>query len=1283
MASCIPCLGRGRQNLVIITDPGPDPDDVKALLVAGVLHRHRTLHLSAVVANGGQQAMRRARLARCVLDKLGAYDVPVGVGSEGKEYKPQPHEYAIDGIDQVDSARLRSGQELLISTLRAAVSNSLTFVCISSLRDLADVMDEHPALVMEKVVEVAVQGGLERDEEGTWQPDTSVNNMFDLEGARCVYRFCMDHGLPLTVVSRNAVPMLPMQLAKSFAVRTSDSIMSYLAKAQFLGLEGLWQKLCEGKLPARCTKQWYFETFCGVSRDQFEADDLEALTAEEDIVRHLNGFVKPYDVICLMSVMHHTRADFPPSEPGQGPHRLFLRVEHTVSADHVLQALRNTYHEAVILAHATPPPELKISHTSAADRWSRARASQTPSRSSEQESRRHIDHHQEPDPASGPESGPGHSTGQKSTSVSRAGRFRSPLSHARAALGRGDEDRPPLAVSAPDTGQEEVRREGAPALDRVAPWSPCSSTLATSAEASAEPSRRRRPTSRTIEPGELVQALRAPVAPGARASGGERGSVEAGPTAELSPFRTSKARSLSMSLVGCHQSLETNAFSSPVTERRRTQPRSENFGTVEGLASAGGMQTGGRRSGEGAARRSRAEVFDRSLFAIAAEREWAARSSCADDDAADMTIVIAPPAAAAADDNDDEAAPDLVIPSARTPAALKEAIEIAMGKSARATCIFSGMMGGAGLATVVLVLVFFLAQPLTEVRYTVGWFADPEGVVASDVLSVLYIAGSACVLIAVPPEHRFLNLVRAYAVLEAALCAIAVTFVVVSSVSQDPVHWRASLTWQLWVYDAVLFSAMIYIVYATVRFWRSAAGLHGSLCLAIGSVSLAEVGTVLLHRFLLGWTTGSRGPGVVASTWLRAAVELGLAVFIVSPGFRSGLRARFSRLFSRASHAHQFASLAPILGYGTDHVPTRDLVGEAVKVFAPVKLDAWAMHELTEQWLLDGCGSFTQRRQRRFSLTSLPSAGRTISVSRQVSRSRSTARVHPSGASGAPSAAAGLDSMGDIPILASPATDDYDEEPERLPHANAARSSGLAPSAPRTAPAQADDKAQRTERLFRNGLRTRAQAWMRGSRFSTDVSTSSGSHHKASIADYYIVHTDLDYGPGKAEALALWLEGRTSTTPPRVWVHPLCADVGLLPHEHLSHMPIYVAMCRKLLVVAGSNLPDSLWFGAVLHTWASLGRSLDDVEVIVATDPAVQDAQQQVVAAFDTFAVMYSRMRGLATETQIVQTVQLASANVWNEQVRALVPIIRDVINRANGVHDARVGTTQAGPPAA
>lgn len=112
------------------------------------------------------------------------------------------------------------------------------------------------SLVLDKALEVVIQGGIEPADTPTgWRADSSVNNTFDLPAADRVYSFCFEHGLPLAIVSRNAVPLLPMQLAKSFADRTSCSLLRYLADAQFLGLEGLWQKLCQGKLPPRCSKQ--------------------------------------------------------------------------------------------------------------------------------------------------------------------------------------------------------------------------------------------------------------------------------------------------------------------------------------------------------------------------------------------------------------------------------------------------------------------------------------------------------------------------------------------------------------------------------------------------------------------------------------------------------------------------------------------------------------------------------------------------------------------------------------------------------------------------------------------------------------------------------------------------------------------------------------------------------------------------------------------------------------------------------------------------------------------
>jgi len=347
---------RGRlvqRSILLITDPGPDPDDVKALIVAAVLHSKRQINLVGVIANGGGQPLARAKLARCVLNHLGV-DVPVAVGSQGKHYEAKPHEFLLPGYEEVDEASFQRGPELLDKVLRAHSKRSLTVVNIAALTDLAEAMQRAPDLVQAAVVEVAIMGGLQQDPAtGRWAPDQAVNNTFDMQAAEYVYGFCLEKGLPMLVVSRLAVPKLPMQLAESFALAAGERspLLQYLASAQYLGLEGLWVNLCDGKLPPRCTKRWFVETFCGSAAADL-LPRLRQLTRDTPMREHLNGEVLPYDVVALMTALPLTRGCFPESlvlESGGATHHLWLDASRCLDVRYVLKLLRETYHEATVL----------------------------------------------------------------------------------------------------------------------------------------------------------------------------------------------------------------------------------------------------------------------------------------------------------------------------------------------------------------------------------------------------------------------------------------------------------------------------------------------------------------------------------------------------------------------------------------------------------------------------------------------------------------------------------------------------------------------------------------------------------------------------------------------------------------------------------------------------------------------------------------------------------------------------------------------------------------------
>ena len=177
---------------------------------------------------------------------------------------------------------------------------------------MAKTMRESPLLVKRKLVHVCVMGGLSFDEtNNAWEPDAAVNNAFDVDAARVVYNFCFDQEIKLSVVSRNAVPHLPMDMVRNFAAKNpSNPIFQYLARSQQEGLVGLWDKLCNGELPKRCDKSWYMRTFCGYRGDSFSQKELQKLDVSTDIAKYLNGSIKPYDVCAFMLTLPNPIARF-------------------------------------------------------------------------------------------------------------------------------------------------------------------------------------------------------------------------------------------------------------------------------------------------------------------------------------------------------------------------------------------------------------------------------------------------------------------------------------------------------------------------------------------------------------------------------------------------------------------------------------------------------------------------------------------------------------------------------------------------------------------------------------------------------------------------------------------------------------------------------------------------------------------------------------------------------------------------------------------------------------
>lgn len=61
-------------------------------------------------------------------------------------------------------------------------------------------------------------------------------------------------------------------------------------------------------MPPRCSKQWYFNTFCAVDAATFEARSYDELGPTAPIRDYLNGHVKPYDVCALVLALEEEAA---------------------------------------------------------------------------------------------------------------------------------------------------------------------------------------------------------------------------------------------------------------------------------------------------------------------------------------------------------------------------------------------------------------------------------------------------------------------------------------------------------------------------------------------------------------------------------------------------------------------------------------------------------------------------------------------------------------------------------------------------------------------------------------------------------------------------------------------------------------------------------------------------------------------------------------------------------------------------------------------------------------
>jgi len=257
--------------VIVITDIGRDVDDEMALVLLSSLKRKRTLNPIAVVTTLAPQE-DRANLARGSLDTLALAAVPVGVGGRGGlDEKVDLEVYAAEHSTFPHASIHDSGIELMLDALEQAEPKTVRVLILASMSDVAEILEQHEDIFVEKVSEVIIMGGVEPILSSDFlTPDTAYNNNCDMESAKLVYTKCQELRIPTVTLSRWAAygcPVRPCLLDE--LAKTKHMIASNIQRMSKHSLDQLWRKVIlpdnhpgREKLPSRCNTQWFMETFC-------------------------------------------------------------------------------------------------------------------------------------------------------------------------------------------------------------------------------------------------------------------------------------------------------------------------------------------------------------------------------------------------------------------------------------------------------------------------------------------------------------------------------------------------------------------------------------------------------------------------------------------------------------------------------------------------------------------------------------------------------------------------------------------------------------------------------------------------------------------------------------------------------------------------------------------------------------------------------------------------------------------------------------------------------------
>jgi hypothetical protein len=238
------------RKLVMITDLAKDYDDLAALIVLKELHRLGFIQLLGVIANL-YPAEKRADFGRGALDLLDLKDIPIARGTDGTVDYKRKLEAAFYGDPAITGKPdFEEGKDLLdrIFSNAEREQEKIHLLCLSSLQDIVEYMNENEDRLSKTLASVHMQGGNFVKDGRLLPDDKAANNYFNFEAATRWHQFLQDHDIrsyTYTKIAAFAVPLTTKLFKDMEASRHKIGV--YLRKTQVEQDKTFYATACDPK----------------------------------------------------------------------------------------------------------------------------------------------------------------------------------------------------------------------------------------------------------------------------------------------------------------------------------------------------------------------------------------------------------------------------------------------------------------------------------------------------------------------------------------------------------------------------------------------------------------------------------------------------------------------------------------------------------------------------------------------------------------------------------------------------------------------------------------------------------------------------------------------------------------------------------------------------------------------------------------------------------------------------------------------------------------------------